>query len=239
MSHPHDSWADVYDLAYERSFGPFYDTLTETTLETISTLTPAPANVVDFGAGTGRLTIPLARMGYDVTAVEPSSAMAKRLKEKADASNLQLHLVNTTMQEFEEKERYDLALCVFTVVLYILDEASLEKAFLKTSKALKTGGTLLLDIPDHQLFQDFVYEEAGFRRKVCINPVGGHVYRYHESLSIDNHGTTTTYEDTFEIRYWPQSTVFEALKTAGFELFDDLSKRFAGTGSSYVTWRKR
>jgi 2-polyprenyl-3-methyl-5-hydroxy-6-metoxy-1,4-benzoquinol methylase len=46
--------------------------------EVITGLLPPGGSIVDFGAGTGRLAIPLARAGYRVTAVEPSSAMRKR-----------------------------------------------------------------------------------------------------------------------------------------------------------------
>ena len=40
---------------------------------------PAPARVVDLGAGTGILTRALLRLGYDVVPVEPDPAMRERL----------------------------------------------------------------------------------------------------------------------------------------------------------------
>ena len=72
---PHDSWASVYELAYRRSFGTFYKQLTDLTLQTIKEYLPMGSSIIDFGAGTGRLSIPLAKKGYKVTAVEPSEAM--------------------------------------------------------------------------------------------------------------------------------------------------------------------
>ena len=35
MTTPHESWASVYDIAYEQSFGEFYHDLTGSTIETI------------------------------------------------------------------------------------------------------------------------------------------------------------------------------------------------------------
>ena len=55
---PHSSWANVYDLAYEHSFGEFYGSFSEATVETIVGRIQPPARIVDFGAGTGRLPIP-------------------------------------------------------------------------------------------------------------------------------------------------------------------------------------
>jgi len=59
MKMPHASWANIYDLAYEQSFGRFYDALTHATIEQIKESIQLPARIVDFGAGTGRISIPL------------------------------------------------------------------------------------------------------------------------------------------------------------------------------------
>jgi 2-polyprenyl-3-methyl-5-hydroxy-6-metoxy-1,4-benzoquinol methylase len=72
---PHSTWADVYDLAYERSFGDFYSQLTQATIQLVEEIVNPPAMVVDFGAGTGRLSIPLAELGFEITAVDPCLEM--------------------------------------------------------------------------------------------------------------------------------------------------------------------
>ncbi|MDG6223862.1 MAG: class I SAM-dependent methyltransferase [Candidatus Bathyarchaeota archaeon] len=45
--------------------------------------------VIDIGAGTGRLTIPLAKQVKQVTAVEPSTSMLSLLKSNAEKANIQ------------------------------------------------------------------------------------------------------------------------------------------------------
>ena len=54
----------------EESFGVDLHELTSRSLSTIREALSPPACVVDYGAGTGRLAIPLARVGFDVTAVD-------------------------------------------------------------------------------------------------------------------------------------------------------------------------
>ena len=44
-------------------------------------LPPPPARVLDVGAGTGALSLPLARLGYQVTALDISPGMLERLRE--------------------------------------------------------------------------------------------------------------------------------------------------------------
>ena len=46
-----------------------------------------------------------------------------------------------------------MALCVFTVLLYLLDEEALEQSLEAAFRALRSGGTLLIDIPSKALFR--------------------------------------------------------------------------------------
>lgn len=53
-------------------------------------LPPPPARVLDVGAGTGFLSLPAARLGHDVTAVDLSPAMLGRLSQKAEAEQVSI-----------------------------------------------------------------------------------------------------------------------------------------------------
>lgn len=45
-------------------------------------LPPAPASVLDVGGGAGHQSLPLARLGYDVTILDPSAAMLAKAEER-------------------------------------------------------------------------------------------------------------------------------------------------------------
>ena len=72
MTTPHSSWAQHYDAAYA-SFGEIYEALTTVTVRNVVKIQPPPARIIDFGAGTGRLSLPLAKEGYSVSAVTVTS----------------------------------------------------------------------------------------------------------------------------------------------------------------------
>ena len=79
----HNSWAKVYDRAYKESFSAFYKELTECTLEVIKEEFSECLKIIDFGAGTGRLSLPLSqKLGYKFTAVDASEEMLKELQKK-------------------------------------------------------------------------------------------------------------------------------------------------------------
>ncbi|MGH9042130.1 MAG: class I SAM-dependent methyltransferase [Acidimicrobiia bacterium] len=56
-------------------------------------LPPPPARVLDAGAGTGFISLPAARLGHRVTALDLSSRMLDRLRAKAAAEGLDVELI--------------------------------------------------------------------------------------------------------------------------------------------------
>jgi SAM-dependent methyltransferase len=62
-------------------------------------LPPAPARVLDCGAGTGFLSLLAARLGHRVTAVDLSARMLGRLADKADRAGLEVDVVQGSAAE--------------------------------------------------------------------------------------------------------------------------------------------
>jgi SAM-dependent methyltransferase len=234
---PHSSWADVYDMAYQRSFGDFYDRLTVATVELVERLLPHSSCIVDFGAGTGRLSLPLSRKGYPVTAVEPCREMLLQLQVK-DQQNL-VKTVCSRMEEFQGEGKFDMALCVFTVILYLLDEDSLKKSLTAAYMALRPDGCLLLDIPSEAIFCSYSRRDSNFERAVTITSCNGSIYSYKEDLVVMNDdGESTRYQDEFQIRCWSKQQVVKTLQEVGFVDCEDLTHHFSGAGSIYYKYKK-
>lgn len=234
---PHSSWAEVYDTAYQKSFGDFYDRLTDATVRLIKDQLSPPARIVDFGAGTGRLAIPLSRLGFEVTAVEPCKEMLEQLQRKDQ--NHSIRTVCASMQDFRGEGDFAMALCVFTVILYLLDEDALEKSFTAAYKALRPDGIILLDIPSEAIFSSYSRRDQGFERKVSVTHCNGSFYTYKEEIVVTgNGGEGARYADEFQIRHWPQQYILELLQKIGFAEEEDLTSCFSGAGSSYHKFKK-
>lgn len=234
---PHASWAEVYDLVYEQTFGDAYANLTEATVRAVCGRIRPPAKLVDFGAGTGRLSIPLARLGFEVTAVDPCGAMLDQLKRKSESAHVRT--VVSRMEDFAAEEEFDGGLCMFTVLIYLLDEPTLERALRAAHAALKPGGLLFLDVPPRRLFSGYSVENDFFERDVFIGRVSGEIFEYRENIVLKGRGGQgKIYRDAFFIRYWPLPAVWKILRRAGFEIMEDIEELFECSGSHYMLLRK-
>jgi SAM-dependent methyltransferase len=90
-----DYW-DVDAATYDRSAGHNPQTRLELSVWAASLrglLPPPPARVLDAGAGTGFLSLLLAREGYRVTALDLAPGMLAQLRTKAASSGLEVEIV--------------------------------------------------------------------------------------------------------------------------------------------------
>ena len=233
---PHSSWAEVYDLAYERSFGRLYADLSAQTIRVIMDRVPSPAKVVDFGAGTGRLSIPLSESGYDVLAVDPCGEMLQQLRKKDPESKVTL--CESRMQDFAGADDCDLALCVFTVLLYLPETHSLDASFEAAFRSLRAGGHLLIDIPQRGIFSSYERSDEEIDRRVTVKELDNDVFSYREELTVRKSEEESSYVDEFQIRYWPVDEVMRAMEKAGFLMAEDCSDLLCGSGSHYYLMKK-
>ena len=230
----HDSWAKIYDRAYKESFGSFYKDFTDLTLKVIKEETAQGLKVIDFGAGTGRLSCPLSDLGFDITAVDSSLEMLKELQNKDIKKKINKH--NELIQDFITNERYDFALCVFSVLTYLTDEQSLNKALTNLKECLHSNGLVLMDIPLPGAFQDLTYKSETLRRNVIIDKQND-VFNYRERIDVLNGNNWINYSDEFKIRCWKSDIVLNKMKQLGFIIQKDLSEIFLGTGALYFLFK--
>lgn len=93
--------------------------------------------VLDVGAGTGRLTIPMAKRVQSVTALEPSPKMLDKLKanaQKQHTSNIKCINKSLDALDISELETHDIVTASFS--LFMLD---MEKALLKMDALASVG----------------------------------------------------------------------------------------------------
>jgi SAM-dependent methyltransferase len=233
---PHDSWAVHYETVMARTYGGLYARLTQVAKAEIMDRVAPPASIVDIGAGCGRMSLPLAAEGYRVTAIEPSGPMISELRQRAE--DLEVESLQVSIQDFEPTRSYSFALCVFTVLAYIVDEETLGAALAAVAGALEPGGLFLLDVPDAAVFQGFDHETDDIIRTVVIDPTVDGLYTFREHTAILTDMGPVTFQDEFVLRHWDRAEILRGLYEVGFETEADVTARFSGLGAEYLLMRR-
>jgi len=132
----------------------------------IDRLQPAPgAAVLDLGCGAGRHARRLAARGFDVTGID-LSAESIREGERSRTGNLRFHRqdIRTAFGD----ARFDCVFSLFTSFGYFDDPADDLKVVRNIARALKPGGTLVLD------YLNVGYAEARLQRDETVARDGVH-----------------------------------------------------------------
>lgn len=241
MKEAHDNWAHFYDFVYEKTFGSFYQELTIETLFLIQDIMPN-GSIIDFGAGTGRLSFPLLKKGYSLVAVEKSKGMVDEMKQKSIYFNLNLEIYNCKILDYYSRKA-DLALAIFTVLSYSITEEELAANIQNISNHLKPNGYFLFDLPNLALLTEqnlTNIQSEHFNRIVeLVNVNDSDIYIYKETCNGIFNNKKFEYYDEFSIRYWSMDNLDNLLRKNGLY---DTQKNFSyldSTGSTYKLYQKR
>lgn len=245
---PHENGANFYDFVFNNRFGALLNQLTQKNLRDIEKLSPTPKRVLDFGAGTGRLSIPLAEMGYEVYAVDQCAEMLEILKEKAAAKGLVIH-TSTTLDAFKHLS-FDCIFSLFTVLHYITSQEILHGYFRDFKDMLVPGGHYYFDLenvaPYHNIFNTRSGVVSNSQKNLPKGDIINELVKvsfaspdmtladYHELVSGIYQGKNFEYPENFQLKFWTPKEVTDFLTTLGLELIHQ--DKFAN--SNFFTFEK-
>lgn len=144
---------------YDKLLGPVYSwmvgdidaamTRADAELEAIGLHANGSGVAVDLGAGFGMHSVPLARRGYQVTAVDSYEPLLSELA--ARAGSLPIRTVNADLLEFRSHVPQPAAaiLCMGDTLTHLPDTASVEALFKTISETLVPGGLFAVTFRDY------------------------------------------------------------------------------------------
>lgn len=114
----------------------------------------ADGPVLELAAGTGRLAVPLAEDGHDVTALDIDPAMLARLQRKADAADRatrdRLTIVEGDLLDadlgIEAADGFGLAFIALNSLFLLATRDAQRRAFRSMARHLATGGLAVADV---------------------------------------------------------------------------------------------
>lgn len=203
------SWADFIEEVIKRDFRG------------------KPELVLDLGSGTGRMTIELAKRGYDMTGVDSSTEMldiAKNNAEREGVADKMLWLCQD-MSDFELYGTVDVTVSCLDCINHVTDSKELDKCFDLVHNYLIPDGIFIFDINGKRKFEteysdnSYVFEENG---RVCIwqnfyNEKSGICDFYITLFDEDKDGKYIRYDDVQKERMYTVRSIKQRLLKSGFE----------------------
>lgn len=139
----YNDFADIYDHLMHEDIN--YEHIADYIENLFTLYGVSPELVCDLACGTGNITIPLAKRGYDMTGIDLSEEMLNIAREKSEGLNI-LYL-NQNLANIDLYGTMGAFVCMIDGINYILAPQSLLKLFTKIRTCfLDTDGLFIFDI---------------------------------------------------------------------------------------------
>ncbi len=139
------SFAHIYDTLMTEDIS--YTAIADRVEELFSEYGVHPEIVCDLAAGTGNVTLELAKRGYDMIAVDKSPEMLASAREKAAAQSADILFVNQPLEELDLFGSADAFLCMIDGFNYILQPNTLLHIFKRIHDCfISDGGVFIFDM---------------------------------------------------------------------------------------------
>ena len=140
-----DGFADVYDDWYADV------TDVDATVERMVELAGAGGRVLELGAGTGRLAVPMVTAGLRVAGIDASAAMLARLRER-DPDGLVESILGDMNDELPDGP-FDAVLIAYNTIFNLLGEHDQPRLFERVAERLAPAGVFVVEafVPDVDL----------------------------------------------------------------------------------------
>jgi SAM-dependent methyltransferase len=213
-------------MAYE-AMAPYYDAFTETYAHQawleglereLRRLGLTGNRILDVACGTGKSSLPLLELGYEISACDVSPTMVAIARERLGLPAERVFVAD--MRRLPALEQFDAVTCMDDAINYLLAEADVGAAFAGIGRALRPGGLFAFDVNSLRTYASvfvgrseversdatFVWRGEPRRR---ISP--GDVYRATVEIEPKGHGRI---ESVHTQRHYPRETIERLLRAA-------------------------
>jgi ubiquinone/menaquinone biosynthesis C-methylase UbiE len=184
-------------------------------------------NILELACGTGNITIPLAKKGYDIAGIDISEEMLMIAREKSQEEGIDLVLLNQDIVDLDF-DLYDLdcVLCACDGFNYILEENDLKSAFNKIYSLLKENGIFIFDISSYYKLSNILGQNVYGENRDDIAYLWENYFDEEDDIvqmdlaffTKENESEKfTRFEETHYQRAYKNEDILNMLKSSGFE----------------------
>jgi cyclopropane fatty-acyl-phospholipid synthase-like methyltransferase len=201
------AWCDFYEEAFRRFS------------------TDKVENLADMGCGTGNITVPMAKRGYSVTALDLSEEMLALAEQKSQQEGTDVRFLCSDMRSFNLGFRADAAISSFDCINYLLKATDVEAAFYRAHENIKQGGLFIFDVATPHKYKNvladnsFVFEneDVFMTWENYFNEKSG-ICDFYLSVFEENGDNYIRRDEHQQERCYTKDTLVSLLEKSGFEV---------------------
>ena len=200
----------------------------------------AGGHVVELGCGTGRILIPIARAGVQITGIDASRSMlatcAAKLAREDTATRARTRVVRGDITDFSVGESATLAIAPFRSFQHLIAVDEQLACLHCVHRCLKSGGRFILDVFHTQAerMHDPRFSQPEIEVENVLLPDGRHFARsgrtaaFHRAIQVNDieliydvthpDGRNERFVHAFPMRYYFRYELEHLLARAGFTL---------------------
>jgi 2-polyprenyl-3-methyl-5-hydroxy-6-metoxy-1,4-benzoquinol methylase len=155
MNTSENPWVSFFDHHAPKYMQEVFTQNTEAEIEFLSEELSLPegASILDVGCGTGRHSIRLAELGFNVTGVDISRGMLDEARKCASAAGIKVHWIQSDAAKMELDQKFDavISLCEGAFGLIGSTESALDhgrRILEAICRSMKPGSKLILTVPN-------------------------------------------------------------------------------------------
>ena len=178
--------------------------------------------ILDMACGTGNITIPLAKLGYDMIGVDISVDMLAQAQAKLDGK--QVLFLAQDIRKLDLYGTIDAAICTCDSLNYMLDKTDLETIFKRVKMFLNPGGVFIFDMKTEYTFKDVLGNNTFTAKVESVSyewennfDTGTGINEYRVAFK---QGADEPFVEVHHQRAYEVDVVCGLLKAAGFSIVD-------------------
>lgn len=203
--------------------------------------------IINYGCGTGKHDMELARLGYQCTGIDMSPLMIEIARKNVESAPLNINFLVADIRYYEPQEKYDAVISLFHVMSYQNSNQDLLNVFRMVRHALNQGGIFLFDVwygpgvlSDKPTVRVKTIEDEKNKLVRVARPVmhdkENVVDVCYEVFVIEKKtGKTKTVSEVHNMRYFFRPELEFLCKEAGFELIENIDCQTLGE-TGYHSW---
>lgn len=226
----YDEFSNIYDALMDEVD---YESWTEFIIKLFEKSGVTPKNILDVACGTGNISIPLSKAGYNVCGVDISENMLSIAENKARTHRQNIKFIKQDIRELNINSTFDAIICACDGINYILKDEDLYKTFYGLYRVLKDDGIFIFDISSYYKLKYILNNNTFFDEKQGICYCWENEYDDNTSIItmrlnffVPEGELYYRFEEVHQQRAYKSEMILEKLNECGFcgiETYDDFN----------------